>query len=68
MVGVPLGGSLNIQVKFDALVQALLEYWDRNYSDAGNLVQKPKVPEVPATRIPGGLFDRKKRRKHIKRS
>jgi hypothetical protein len=69
MVGVSMGVTLNIRVKFDALVYALLEYWNRNYSDLGNLVQKPKVPVIPATHIPGKMFEvgsRKKRKRNNK--
>lgn len=68
MVGVSLGTAINNQVKFDALVQQLLEYWDRQYSDAGNIVQLPKVPEVSTTLMSGDMFctqcnKRKRKRK-----
>lgn len=49
-------------MQFDVLVQQLLEYWDRTYSSAGSIAQKPVIPEVPATMLTK-LFPRSKRRK-----
>lgn len=43
-------------MQFDDLVQQLLEYWNRNYSDAGNIAQLPKVPKIAQPLVPGDLF------------
>ena len=58
-------------MKFDVLIQQLLEYWDRNYSSAGSIAQKPQAPEVPSTTMTG-LFPqakptKKRARKHKNR-
>lgn len=59
-------------MKFDDLVQQLLEYWDRQYSDKGNVVQLPTVPQIPRELMSADLFPQakpsaaKKRRKHRK--
>lgn len=43
-------------MQFDQLVAQLLEYWDRNYSDAGNIVQRARMPAVAQPLISGDLF------------
>ena len=43
-------------MQFDQLVDQLLEYWDRYYSDAGNLVQRAKMPAIAQPLISGDLF------------
>lgn len=46
-------------MKFDVMVQQLLEYWNINYSNAASISQKPQVPEVPSTTMTG-LFPQAK--------
>jgi hypothetical protein len=59
-------------MQFDDLVQQLLEYWDRQYSDQGNVAQLPTVPQIPRELMSADLFPQmkpsavKKKRKHRK--
>ena len=54
-------------MQFDQLVDQLLEYWNRNYSDAGNLVQLPKMPAIAQPLIPGEFLPQSavERTKHM---
>ena len=43
-------------MQFNQLVDRLLEYWDRYYSDQGNVVQRARVPAIAQPLIAGDLF------------
>jgi len=52
--------GLSMYMQFDALVTQLLEYWDRQYSDRGNVVQLPTVPQIPRELMSAELFPQAK--------
>lgn len=60
-------------MQFDDLVQRLVEYWDRQYSDKGNVVQLPTVPQIPRELMSADLFPQanqnthKQKKQHRKR-
>ena len=61
---------------FDDVVQRILEYWDRQYSDRGGISQPPSnavglsAPVYPSDErvvVGGSLFPHKKKRKKLRR-